>query len=321
MESEYQSAGDGEAGARPTSSVSGSVSVDPADARTLEEMARRLAELERGYSRLLEAENDRLRAEIQSSLRPADPADGPYGTTAGKRTPEALHSPAYLTPAAIEVDRRCDEMEMYARLENWPAARAASLAAVTTACRTLRRACADHEFTAGLRQLSLHATQQASHVLNVVPITPVHGNATYPPGAAPTAPGTEWTEFLQKETEIFQILGMSAEVAKAHISIGHEAYTAHREDHRLVAETPEQFLALLETLRDDVCTSADAIALAIRHEKSRNRWKKVLRNGISGTFVLGANAAATVLLGPLGVAISGALGSAAVGVAVEAVNE
>jgi hypothetical protein len=212
-------------------------------------------------------------------------------------------------------------MEMYARLEDWSAARTASLAAVTTACRTLRRVCADHDFTAGLRQLSLHATQQGSHVLNVVPATTSQADAPYPTGGAPTAHSTQWTEFLQKEIQIFQLLGMSAEAARAHIAIGHEAYTADAKRHLVVARNPEQFLALLERLRDDVCASADAIALAIRHEKSRKRWTKVLLNGISGTFIVGANAAATLLLGPLGVAISGALGSAAVGVAVGAVNE
>jgi hypothetical protein len=284
-------------------------------------MARRLAELERGYSRLLESENERLRAELHFSLRPEAAAAEPRETTVAAPTSEALHSPAYLTPAAIEVNRRCDEVEMYARLENWSAARTASLAAVTTACRTLRRVCADREFSLGLRQLSLHASQQESHVLNVVPVPPLQGDAAYPVAAAPEAPSTKWTEFLAKETEILQILGMSAEMAKAHISIGHEAYAVDPKQHLAMAQTPEQFMALLEMLRDDVCTSADAIALGIRHEKSRKRWKKVLVNGISGTLVVGANAAGTVLLGPLGVAISGALGSAAVAVAVEAVNE
>ena len=158
-------------------------------------------------------------------------------------------------------------------------------------------------------------------MLNVVPVPPLQGDAAYPVAAAPEAPSTKWTEFLAKETEILQILGMSAEMAKAHISIGHEAYAVDPKQHLAMAQTPEQFMALLEMLRDDVCTSADAIALGIRHEKSRKRWKKVLVNGISGTLVVGANAAGTVLLGPLGVAISGALGSAAVAVAVEAVNE
>jgi len=321
MESEGSSSEDVENGADAGGSTYLSGKPDTADTATLQEMARRLGELERGYCRLLEAENESLRAELKSSL-------GPQPTTVGEKreiaVPEstswALHAPAYLSSAALEVERRCDEMEMYARLENWPAARSAKLAAATTACRTLRRACGDREFAVQLRQLALHATQHGKQVLTVVPDLPVKGN-TASPAAGPPIPSQEWAEFVEKETALFRVLGMSAESAEALLSLGHEALKSDPHHDLSVAQSPERFMELLETLRDDVCISADVIALGIRHERSRKRWKKILVNGVSGVCIVGANAAATVLLGPLGVAISGALGSAAVAVAAEAVNE
>jgi hypothetical protein len=287
----------------------------------LEEMAHRVGDLERGYTRLLETENDRLRAALQSSLAPRPVAPAPRETADLEGSSAALHMPAYLATAVVEVERRCDEMEMYARLEDWAAARSAKLGAANIACRTLRRVSKDGEFAAQLRQLSAHARECEQQVLSAVPASGGPSAAATPAAAAVTNNNPEWPAFLEKEVELLQLVGLTHELAQEHVSRGREAFMTDPKAHLAKAQNPEQFMDLLEMLGDEVCLTADVVALGIRSAKSRQRWKKILVNGVGGTLILGANAGATVLLGPLGVAISGGLGSAAVGVAVAAANE
>ena len=77
------------------------------------------------------------------------------------------------------------------------------------------------------------------------------------------------------------------------------------------------FLDDLRQLRDASCQSADLLGQGIRRQQSRQRWKKLLTFGLGGTIIVVANGAGTALLGPIGVAASGAIGSAAVGVAAQ----
>lgn len=80
------------------------------------------------------------------------------------------------------------------------------------------------------------------------------------------------------------------------------------------------FLDGLRQLRDASCLTADLLAQGIRHERSRQRWKKLLTFGLGGTVIVAVNGIGTALLGPAGVAASAAIGSAAVGVAVQLVS-
>jgi hypothetical protein len=305
---------------------------------TVERMARRIEELEHGYMRLLEAENRRLRVDAEALER--SPAARPTtrdeisGAPIDVPSSGAVRGPAYLTSAVIEVERRCDEMDMYARLEDWAAARSAKLAAANTACRALRRVSEDREFTAKFREISKQASTYHEDVLSVVPgaaeaagLAPssktsgAGAQAGAPAGGAPSPEGdSPWSQFLLQETELLQILGLSRELATEQITRGREAFVTSPKRYLQLAQTAEEFMDVLETLRGEVCMSADVIAQGIRSEISRKRWKKILVNGISGVFIVGVNSGATALLGPLGIAISGAFGSAAVSVAVETVN-
>ena len=266
----------------------------------MESMARRIKELEEDraaiegrYIAHLEAENERLRS-----------PDATFPATAAGEPQEPLSQPAtpvYVASALSDIERSLAEMEMQTRLENWAAATRAKLAAANTACRVLTDICGDAAFLRDLQMLSQHAAKHG----NQVPST-IEKNTTF-------------DEFLAREVQLLRLAGLTEGLARQHVEQGATEYRNQRhageqEDTALERiQNPAMLLDALRELRDVTCTSADLLAMGVRNAQSRSRWRRIVTFGVGGSLIVASNALAIPLLGPAAAAVSGAIGSAAIG--------
>jgi hypothetical protein len=123
--------------------------------------------------------------------------------------------------------------------------------------------------------------------------------------------------FRDNEIQLLQVAGLPEILAHEHVDAAIAAYNTSPDSalHRL--QTPMLMLSDLRRLRDASCQTADLLSSGIRQQQSRQRWKKILTFGLGGTLIVTVNSIGTALLGPPGVAASGAIGSAALGVAAQ----
>jgi hypothetical protein len=226
----------------------------------------------------------------------------PVMAAAEPQQPPRPITPVYVASALSDVERSLDEMEMQARLENWEAAARAKLTAANTACRVLTDICRDPAFLRELQVLSQHATAHG----NQVPSTMDDSNA--------------FNEFLTREVQLLRLAGLSEELARQHLEQGATEYRKQQQPTRDIAleriQNPVMLLDALGELRDATCTSADLLAMGVRNAQSRSRWRKVVTFGVGGSLIVASNALAIPLLGPAAAAVSGAVGSAAIGAGV-----
>lgn len=248
------------------------------------EQARLLAR----YAADLESENARLRS-----------GSGATGTTAPDTAVERLSAP-YIGRALVAVENHLAEMERWAALGNDVAASQSKVAAATRACQALRRICDDQGFVEVLMFMQSHAEK---HPADVAPTL-----------SDPTG------RFKEQEVEILQLAGLTRLLAQQHVDAAMDAYNTDSGGAMERVQNPMLFLTDLRKLRDASCLTADLLSQGLQQQQSRQRWKKILTFGLGGTAIVVANGVGTALLGPGGVAASGAIGSAAVGVAVELVS-
>ena len=211
-----------------------------------------------------------------------------------------LLTPPYLTGALTAIEDHLADMERFAATGEEAAARQAKLAAAMRACSVLKRLCDDDGFHQTLITMQEHGTQQTDNSIQ----NHISGKA----GQA---------SFRDVEVQLLQLSGLPEHLAQTHVDEAIAAYWANPTGAVTRMRNPMTFLDDLRQLRDASCQSADLLAQGIRRRQSRQRWKKLLTFGLGGTVIVVANGAGTALLGPIGVAASGAIGSAAVGVAAQ----
>jgi hypothetical protein len=201
-------------------------------------------------------------------------------------------------------------MERFAATGDDVAARQAKVAAAGRACSVLKRLCDDDDFNNMLMSIQEHVKQQGTNVSAVVA-------GTLPP----SVPGTPSNPlFRDVEIQLLQFAGLPQPLAQIHVDGAIDAYNADPNGWQSRIENPLIFLGDLRQLRDASCLTVDVLSQGIRHERSRQRWKKLLTFGLGGTVIVAINGIGTAVLGPAGVAASAAIGSAALGVAVQLVS-
>jgi hypothetical protein len=272
----------------------------------LAELRRRVAALEAEHARLLagyaaniETENARLRF-ITPPVVPEEAVE-PSG--------EPL-SPPYLGRALVAIEDHLADMERFVAIGDDAAARQSKVAAVLRACSTLRRLCCDDDFVNMLITMQEQATQQDKDISLVVA-------GTLPPQVS-GAPSN--ATFRDAEIQLLKLAGLPEMLAQTHVDGAIAAYHADPVGSQNRIKNTMILLGDLRQLRDASCLTADLLSQGIRNERSRQRWKKLLTFGLGGTVIVAVNGVGTALLGPAGVAASGAIGSAAVGVAVQLVS-
>lgn len=267
----------------------------------LAQLRSRVAALEADYAQALQARALNLETEI-ARLHSA-PQPGAWAEVAERR--EQL-TPAYVGRALVAVEDHVADMDRFAAVGDDEAARRSKVAAASRACSVLKRLCDDSDFHRILGTMQVQVTTQEN---NISPV--VNG---YLPDRKISA------SFRDAEIELLQLAGLPKLLAQLQVDSAVAAFSSETADWQDRIKNPMTFLADLRQLRDASCLSADLLAQGIRHERSRERWRKILTFGLGGTLIVVANGVGTVLLGPVGVAASGAIGSAAIGVAVQLVS-
>lgn len=271
------------------------------DGHTIDALHARVADLEAENARLLERyatslelENQRIRDTMNTNTAGgSDPTDVTE-VAAG----EARRAP--LTAAALardltRIEDQLAEVDRLAAVDDGRGAAKARVAAATLACKAFARVCDDADFRQRMMELQVHT----------VPL-PLDE-------ASLSSLATQFSDFRNAEVAVLELVGLTRELAEKHVDAAIEASKAT--DRLPHSAGRIQLLDDLRALRDATCQGADILALGVRRETSRARWRKILTYGLGGTVIVAANGLGTALLGPAGAAASQAIGSAAVGVA------
>jgi hypothetical protein len=252
------------------------------------------AELLEKLALSLEVENARLRM--------MDPINAP--SFEDSQAPNGPISPAYLARALTKVEDLVSEMEASIAIGDQAAAANSKVKAASVACQVLRQLSEDDEFRDVLM------TMQSETVVHQQEIP------AYLRGEAPvTSPGNR--PFRDVEVSLLRIAGLTEQLAQKHVDNAIAMFDAEPTRALDRMTNPMILLRDLKSLQEATCQSADLLSQGLRQQRSRQRWVKILTFGVGGTLIVAANAAGTALLGPVGIATSGAIGSAAIGAGVQ----
>jgi hypothetical protein len=284
-----------------TSAASAGAESDPESAggRDLSELRARVAALEAEQARLLAGYATSLETEV-ARLRSIGPQVTPG--EAAERRGKPL-TPPYLGRALVAIEDHLADMETFAAAGNYEAARQSKLAAAARGCSTLRRLCDDDDFHKVLMTMQEQLTQLGGQEKSI---------SDWISGTSPS--------FRDLEVELLELAGLPLVLAQTHVDQAIAAFQADQTAAYNLMRNPMKFLGDLRQLRDLSCQTADLLSQGIHREQSRRRWKKILTFGLGGTLIVVVNGISTAVLGPIGVAASGAMGSAAVGVAAQLVS-
>lgn len=274
----------------------------PGDGDAIDALHARVADLEAENVRLLaryaaslEAENRRIRdtviGESTGGWGPADAAD--VAASEVRRTPLTA---ATLARDLTRVEDQLAEVDRLVAVDDTRGAAKARVAAATLACKAFTRVCDDADFRQRMMELQVHASQ-------------------LPPGGPNLSDmSTPFSDFRSAEVAVLELVGLTRELAEKHVEVAIAAFESNRPSAAHQPD-PRSLLDDLRELRDATCQGADMLALGIRRDASRARWRKILTYGLGGIVIVTANGLGAALLGPVGVAASQVIGSAAVGVA------
>lgn len=219
-------------------------------------------------------------------------------------------TPPYLANAVVAVENQLQDMERFTATGDEISAQQAKVAAAMRCCSTLRRLCDDGEFVRMLVAMGTAARGTTpGRKLSVEEVDVL----------AQLQEHIDTPHFRDIEIELLQISGLPGKLAETHIDLAVAAFHQHPESAMERLANPAVFLEDLDKLRDASCHTAQLLSQSVRQQRTRQRLKKLLALGLGGTLIAAVNGAGTALLGPIGVAASGALGSAAIGVALEVV--
>ena len=252
------------------------------------------------YAAQLQNENERIRRtmtrEAPGTFRPDALRPNTLATDSELTAPITA---ARLARDLVAVEDHLAEMEQFAAVGNAEAAAMAKVAAATRACGAFRRLCDDPDFRQLLMEMPQHAAKLADRNLTMLPDQNVAAGS-----------------FRDVEMTLLELIGLTRPLAYKHVDAALEAFRADPSGAVDRTQNPARLLDDLRTLRDATCQSADLLAMGVRRDASRSRWRKILTYGLGGTVIIAANGLSVAVLGPVGVAVSQAVGSAAVGVAV-----
>lgn len=235
----------------------------------------------------LEAEVARLQTSLATDAR--------QGVSARQQPMSA----SYVAGAVVAIEDHLADMDRFAATGNLMAAQESLVAAAMRSCRTLRRLCDEDDFHDMLTTMGSYANDPGTTILS----------------AASGSIGN--IAFKDFKVQLLQLSGLPEVLARIHVDAAVEAYQIDTASAEARLRNPMSFLGDLRQLRDWSCLTADQLSQDLRRQQARQRRKKILTFGLSGTLIVAANSIGTVLLGPGGAAASGAIGSAAVGVAVQ----
>jgi hypothetical protein len=268
---------------------------------SLVELRARVAALESEQVELLEKLAFNLDVE-NGELRTTNLIDTPLES--GSRVRKESMSPSYLARALIQLRTRFPKWRTRWLSAIRPPPLKARVKVAFAACRVLRQLSEDSELRDVLMsmqcEITKHQQQISAHVEGAAP----DGSTTDPP-------------FRDVEISLLRIAGLTERLAHKHVDNAIAAFKAEPTSALARMTNPVILLRDLARLPEATCQSADLLSQGLRQERSRQRWIKILTFGVGGTFIVAANAAGTALLGPLGVAASGAVGSAAIGTGVQ----
>jgi hypothetical protein len=264
--------------------------------------AAELAELRRSIASI-EVEVAQLRPALQATSRQA---------VTSRQVPL---TPPYVARAVIAVEDHLADMERFAETGDEMAAQQAKVAAAMRCCGTLRRLCDDDDFLEMLVTMGRYARMPDSTVDagNLLPATELDAAGREPE----ISDRIRRPQFRETEIQLLQLAGLPEILAQTHIDMAITEYQEHPFRALIRLQDPMTFLHDLRQLRDASCLTADSLSQSLRERRTRQRLKKLLTFGLSGILIVTANGIGTAILGPGGAAASGAIGSAAVGIAVQ----
>ena len=134
---------------------------------------------------------------------------------------------------------------------------------------------------------------------------------------APISPGNRPFHDVEVEVSLLRIAGLTDQLAQKHVNSAISAFNADPKRALDRMTNPMLLLGDIKSLQEATCQSSDLLSQGIRQQRSRQRWVKILTFGVGGTLIVAANAAGTAFLGPVVIAASGAIGSAAIGAGVQ----
>jgi hypothetical protein len=289
---------------------------DAEDARAepaLDALTRRVAALEaeqatlmERYARQLESSNEQLRALLRSS---SDTASAPVAFTAsapsGHSVPTVLTVPgapnaaARLAHTLAVVESQADDVERLAAAGDLASAVDTALMVTQRSAAALRATLADAE----LRQ------QLVTSMAPEDPVSPPVGIQNY----MVTMGQNRSVPFRDAEITVLHLAGLPRALAEKHVDAAVTEYET------LAAPRPpvdlHQVLDRIEAVQRAVADVEAVLPFAVNHPPQRLRWRKLVTYGLGGTLIVAANAGASLVLGPVAAAVSGAVGSAALGAA------
>ena len=278
--------------------------VQPSDSNDnrIDALRARVAELEAENTRLLERyatsleqENRRIRDTMS-----AESGDGSDLTNA-MEIDTGIARRVSVTAAALardltSVEDQLAEVDRLVAVDDRRGAAMARVAAARRACRAFTRVCDDADVRQRMMEVQAHAS-------------------ALPARLALSDIGIPFGDFRSAEIAVLELVGLTRDLAEKHVDAAIAAFEGRQPPAAARSQDPSSMLNDLRALRDATCQGADVLALGVRREASRARWRKILTYGLGGTVIVAANGLGTALLGPAGVAASQAVGSAAVGVA------
>lgn len=269
------------------------------------------------------AELNRRVAGLELEVTRLRPATAEAASTESVTASLAPLMPPYIAQAVVAVEGHLADMERFVATGNEIAAQQSRIAAAMRCCTALRRICDDDNFLEVL--MSMRDLVSVPPAANLTPR--VDANRRSGTQASFFSFGEvddiitggilRNSSFRELEVQILRIAGLPEILADAHVDAAIDAYRRNPVVAFERLQDPMVFLTSLRSLREASCLSADFLLESIRQQQTRQRYKKLVTFGLSGTLIVAANSVATALLGPIGVAASGAIGSAAVGVAAQ----
>jgi hypothetical protein len=254
------------------------------DGHAIDVLRARVADLEaenvrllEQYAASLEAENRRIRDTM--SAKTIDGSDATDMTPGGEAGRVSLTAAA-LARDLTRVEDQLAEVDRLVAVDDNRSAAKARVAAATLACKAFTRVCDDADFRQRMMELQAHASQ-------------------LPPGGPNLSDiSTLFSDFRSAEVAVLELVGMTRELAEKHVDAAIAAFESGRSPDAQRQQDPRLLLDDLRALRDATCQGADILALGVRRETSRARWRTILTYGLGGTVIVAANGLGTALLGP-----------------------
>lgn len=281
----------------------------------LDALEHRVAELERErstlmerYARQLESGNEQLRAVLGSRSDAAAtpmPSTAPAPSGQGRPTvpvvltgPTTPNAAAMLAHTLTVVENQADDVERLTATGELASAADTALLVTQRSAAALQATLADAELREQLvMAMGPDPTPPPAQIQNY--LVAFGDNRSTP--------------FRDAETALLQLVGLRRSLAEKHV----DAAVAEYEQQAAPRPPAElhQIMDRIDAVQRAITDVEAVLPFAVNHPPQRLKWRKLVTYGLGGTLIVAANAGATIILGPVAVGVSGAVGSAALGAA------